>query len=290
MIRLIAWILFISPSVFPQSPHHHLEDRPDEIEPFERGFPKYFHQKKSPKIIKGVQKYALDEDTGEPGPTNFDTTPVEDNQVFGFFYVDRLEERFEDKNDVLLWDAFWQIGPDYHKFFFETEGTYNTELGREGSSRNEFLYGYLVDSFWFAQVGYRKDLFYKKDDREFLVLSAMGMAPFQFEVDAAAYLGDEGELSTILEVEYGFRLSQRSMLIPRFEVEAYTEKIKEYNIGKGINGYEFGVRLTYQIVREFAPYIGVSWEEKVFETADLLKESGEDTNEALFLIGARMAL
>ena len=73
-------------------------------------------------------------------------------------------------------------------------------------------------------------------------------------------------------------------------MEAYTEKIKEYNIGKGINGYEFGVRLTYQIVREFAPYIGVSWEEKVFETADLLKESGEDTNEALFLIGARMAL
>jgi len=267
-----------------------VKDDPKEVEPFEREFPAYYHQKNPPKVIKGIQKYALDEDTGPPGPTNFDHRPVDDNQVFGFFYVDRLEQRFEENYDILLWDALWQIGPDYHKFFFETEGVYNTELGKRGSSRNELLYGYLVDSFWFAQIGYRRDFFYKKEDREFLALSALGMTPFLFEIDAASYVSNKGDVSIIFEAEYSFRLSQRSQLIPRFETEIYSEKVKEYNIGAGVTGFEFGLRITHQIVREFAPYIGLSWEKKVFETADLLEEAGEDTNEGLFLVGARMAL
>lgn len=275
---------------YAQHPPHHVQDDPSEVEPFERKFPKYYNQKTPPKVIKGILKYALDEETGPAGPTNFDHAPVHDNRVFGFLYVDRLEQRFEDKYDVMLWDAFWQIGNDYHKLFFETEGTYNTELGEEGSSRNELLYGYLVDSFWFAQVGYRRDSFNKKEDREFLVLSAQGMTPFLFEIDAASYISDEGDASVIFEAEYSFRLTQRSQLIPRFETELYSEKVKDYNIGAGINGFEFGLRLTHQIVREFAPYIGVSWEKKVFETADLLEEAGEDTSEGLFLVGVRMAL
>lgn len=272
-----------------QHPPHHVEDDPSEVEPFERGFPKYYNQEKPPKVIKGIHKYALDKDTGPEGPTNFDLGPVHDDEVFGFLYVDRLEQRFEDEHDILLWDALWQIGSDYHKLFLETEGSYNTGLGQEGSSRNELLYGYLADSFWFAQVGYRRDFFYENDDREFLVISAQGMAPFQFEIDAATYVSDEGDVSVIFEAEYSFLLTQRTQLIPRFETEIYSQKVKEYNIGAGMNAYEVGLRLSHQIVREFAPYVGFSWEEKVFDTADLLEEADEDTSEALFLVGARMA-
>lgn len=289
-MRLFILFIFISTSVLSQSPHHHVEDNSNEGDPIERDLPKYFYQNKSPKVIKGIQKYALDEDTGRPGPTNFDTTPVEDNQVFGFLYIDRIEERFAGKNDVLFWDAFWQIGPDYHKFFFETEGSYNTELGHKENSRNQYLYGYLVDSFWFAQVGYRKDLYYEKDARDFLVLSAMGMAPFQFEVDAASYVSNEGHVSMILEVEYSFQLSQRSQLIPRFEAEVSSEKVEEYNIGSGITGLEFGLRLSHQFLREFAPYVGIGLERKMFETANLVEDGGEDVSEGLISIGARLVL
>lgn len=139
-------------------------------------------------------------------------------------------------------------------------------------------------------MGYRRDFIPKQEDREFFVVSAQGMTRFLFEVDAAAYIGDHGELAALLEVEYSFRLSQRSQLIPRFETEAHSEKLKEYNIGAGLNGYELGLRLTRQITREFAPYLGLSLEEKLFETKDLLEEAGEDTSAGVFLVGVRMAL
>lgn len=280
-------ILLISFRVFAQSPEHRVMDDPIEVEPFEEGFPDYFYASPAKKV-EGLQKYAVEKEGEEM--QNFGMRPVHDDPVFGFLYFDRLEERFEDKNDKLLWDVTGVIGPKKNQFFIESEGTYNTEEGKDANSRNEILYGHLVDSFWFGQVGYRRDFVPKKDDREFLVVSAQGMTPFQFEIDAAAYLADGGQVSGIFEAEYTFLLSQRTMLIPRFETEISSEKVKEYNIGAGIGGYELGFRLAHQIVREFAPYVGVSWEKKLFETADLLEDAGEDTSEGLFLVGVRMVL
>ena len=290
MMKLLAMLLIYGGLAWAQSPEHHVHDKPGEVEPFERGFPDYFYQKKPTKEVKGLQKYDLGKDGSPPGPTNFDVSPVHDNPVFGFLFFDRLEERFEDRYDKLLWDVTGTYGPKKNQVFIESEGTYNTDKGADANSRNEILYGHLVDSFWFGQVGYRRDFVPKKDDREFLVVSAQGMTPFQFEIDAAAYLADGGQVSGIFEAEYTFLLSQRTMLIPRFETEISSEKVKEYNIGAGIGGYELGFRLAHQIVREFAPYVGVSWEKKLFETADLLEDAGEDTSEGLFLVGVRMVL
>ncbi len=254
-------------------------------QPWERGFPEYFY-KGPKKKAQGLQKYAIDE-PGK-GPSNFGVNVVHDDPVFGFLYFDRLEERFEDKNDKLLWDVTGMLGPIKDKLFIESEGTYNTEKGKDAKSRNEILYGHLVDSFWFAQVGYRRDFMPKKDDREFLVVSAQGMTPFEFEIDVAGYLDDYGNASTILEAEYSFMLSQRGQLIPRFETEVAAQKVKDYNVGAGINSFELGLRLTHQFTREFAPYIGGSWEKKVFETKDLLQDAGKDTSEGTFVAGLRL--
>jgi copper resistance protein B len=282
-------ILLLNTLARAQHPSHHVPDDPKEVEPFERGFPQdYRLAPNNPEVTTGIQKYAIDE-KGKP-QKNFGISPIHDNRIFGFLFIDRLEERWGEDRDTILWDATGRIGNDYHKLFLETEGKYNAQKGSFKESRNELLYGYNIASFWNIQGGYRRDFIKDRDDREFAVLSLQGMAPFTFEVDAATYLSDEGDLSAILELEYSFLLTQRTQLIPRFETEISLQEVQEYNIGRGVNGFELGLRLSYQIKREIAPYLGVSWEKKLFETQNLLESSGEDTNEAVFLIGARLVI
>lgn len=283
----LAMSLLLTGPALAQHPDHHAPDDPDEVEPFERGYPAdYVDMETNPEVTEGIQKYAID----EPGdtPTNFGVQPVHDNEIFAFLYVDRLEERFQKNADVLLWDATGWVGNDYHKLFLETEGEYNTSEGDFEESRNELLYGYTIAPFWTLQGGYRHDFIKDKDDRDFAVFSVQGMTPFQFELDAASYISDEGDISAIFEAEYSFQLSQRALLIPRFETEVALQDAEQYEIAAGINGFELGARLAYQITREFAPYIGVSWERALFDTADLIRDEGGDTSTTAFVAGVRL--
>ena len=283
------FLLGLSLVSFAQHPNHHVEDDPQETEPFEKGFPKNYETKKTnPEVTTGIKKYIIEE--SGPPQKNFGVVPIHDNRIFGFFFIDRIEQRFHKNNDITLWDATGRVGNDDHRIYIETEGEYNSSLGNFKESRNELLYGYVFSSFWDIQAGYRRDFINDKDDRDFGVLSLQGMTPFQFEVDAASYISSEGDLSALLELEYSFLLTQRTQLIPRIEVEASLQEVEDYDIGRGLNGFEMGLRLSHQIWREFAPYIGVSWEKQVFNTKDLLEEAGEDTSEAVFLIGARIII
>jgi copper resistance protein B len=45
--------------------------------------------------------------------------------------------------------------------------------------------------------------------------------------------------------------------------------------------------LRYEIKREFAPYIGVNWSQKLGGTADLARSEGEDASETMFVVGIR---
>lgn len=286
-MKFFLIICLFSFSVFAQHSSHHVKDDSLEIEPYEKEFPKDY-KSPLPKVVDGIQKYAIDKEG--KGPENFGVRTINDNPVYGFLFLDRLEERLKSKDNSLLWDATARVGNQYHRIFFEAEGVYNTSRGKTQDSRNELLYGYSYAPFWDIQAGYRRDFFSKKDDREFGVLSVMGLAPFEFEVDAATYISSEGELSGILELEYTFMLSQRTQLIPRFEMEASLQELKEHNIGRGLNGFEVGLRLSHQIVREFAPYLGLSWERKTFGTKALVEDSNEASSEGFIVIGARIIL
>jgi len=59
-------------------------------------------------------------------------------------------------------------------------------------------------------------------------------------------------------------------------------------IGSGISSIEVGVRIRYELRREFAPYAGVAWVNKLGETGDLAKAAGEDANEIQVLAGLRI--
>ena len=48
-----------------------------------------------------------------------------------------------------------------------------------------------------------------------------------------------------------------------------------------------GLRLRYEIRREFAPYIGVEWSRSYGDTADFARSEGEDVQDTRFVAGVR---
>ena len=58
--------------------------------------------------------------------------------------------------------------------------------------------------------------------------------------------------------------------------------------GKGINDVELGLRLRYEIRREFAPYIGITGTRKVGDTADRARGRGEDVKDYGIVAGLRV--
>ncbi|WP_416395257.1 copper resistance protein B [Allohahella sp. A8] len=234
---------------------------------------------------KAIRKMAVDEPGKAAG--NFGALPVHDDGIFATLAFDRFEQRFQDGPDIALWDLTGWVGEDYNKLYIESEGTADTENGGIQETEMELLYGRNIASFWDLQVGLRHDFIPSKADRDFLAFGVQGLAPYWFEVDATAYISDDGDVSAIVEVEYSMRLTQRLYLQPRFETSLALQDVEAYNIGSGVNGFELGLRMGYEIVRRFAPYIGVEWEQNVGSTKNMLEKAGEDTSKTAAVAGLR---
>lgn len=239
-----------------------------------------------PTVGEPIQKYAV---YGEEGPQqNFGVQPIHDNQVFATFKADRFEHQWrEDGVEVLLWDVQGWIGSDYNKLYLESEG----EVRLDGDDRIEgadleLLYSRNIDKFWDLQAGIRHD-FEPDPDRSFLALGVQGLAPQWFEIDATAYLSEDGDVSVKAEVEYELMLTQRWVLIPRLETGLSFQDVPEYEQWEGFTDVEVGARLMYQIRRELAPYVGVSWHRHLGETANRIENEGGDIDSAAFVVGLR---
>jgi copper resistance protein B len=77
------------------------------------------------------------------------------------------------------------------------------------------------------------------------------------------------------------------ILQPVVELELYGKRDPERGVGAGVSSLETGLRLRYEIRRELAPYIGLTWDRKLFGTADLARTEGEDVGGARLAFGLR---
>ena len=213
--------------------------------------------------------------------------PVHDNEIFAVFRGDRLEYQTREGNGTLLWDVQAWVGSDYNKLWFKSEGTWLIDEDKFQEAETELFYSRNITTFWDLQIGVRHD--FKPDpDRTFAALGVQGLAPYWFEVEATAYLSEDGDLSAGFEAEYDLLLSQRLILQPRFETSVAVQEVEKYGVGRGVNDIELGARLRYEIRREVAPYIGVSWSRKLGDTADLADDEGKDIDVISFVIGVRV--
>jgi copper resistance protein B len=199
--------------------------------------------------------------------------------------LDRLEATFGEGADAYVWDAQGWYGGDIHRFWWksEGEGAFN---GETETAEIEALYSRAFTPYFDFQAGVRQR-YTPEADRTDLVVGVQGLAPYWFEVDVAAFLSNEGELSARAEAEYDLRLTQRLILQPRAEINLSAEDVPELAIGSGLTSAELGVRLRYEIRREFAPYVGVEWTSSFGDTRDFIKARGEDPEDARLVLGIR---
>lgn len=197
---------------------------------------------------------------------------------------DRAEFRAREGGDGYLWDVQGFYGGDLDKFWFKSEGEGTFEEEPE-SAALQALWSHAIGPWFDFQAGIRQDL--TGPERTHAVIGVQGLAPYLFEVDAAAFLSAKGELTARVEAELDQRITQRLILQPRAEINLSAQDIGELGIGAGIDLVELGVRLRYEFAREFAPYVGVEQEWKLGRSADYARIAGEDPSVTNYVVGLR---
>ena len=189
-----------------------------------------------------------------------------------------------DGDTVYSWDGVAWVGGDVNKLYLTTEG--EADEHEIESTEVQLLWSRMIAPFWDVQAGVRHDL--EPDGLTSAALGVQGLAPYLFEVDATAFLSENRDLFARAEVEYELLLTQRLILSPDVEINAYASDIPELEVGSGIATVEANLRLRYEITRKIAPYIELSYERALGDTADMRRAAGEDTEETIFRAGLRL--
>jgi copper resistance protein B len=221
-----------------------------------------------------------------------ETQPVEDSPIRSYVLIDQLEhtttrEKRGNQDGLRVNSTAW-IGGDYNRLWIYAEANKPND-GKLEDVDVQFLYGRLVAPFWDLQAGLR----YTKPgpgipSHTYAVVGVQGLAPYRFGVQAAAFISERGKVSGRAEIEYDLLLTQRWVLQPRFATNIALQEVKERGIGRGVNDIEFGLRLRYEVKREFAPYMGLAWQKRYGRAAEFAQDRGERSVRWSLLAGLRV--
>ena len=211
-----------------------------------------------------------------------DMMGMDDRKRFGKVMFDRLEWRDTEPSSV-EWEASAWYGGDIDKLWVETEGEH---VDSADAARVEAAWDHIVSAWWSTRLGVRWDVG-DETTQGWVAFGVAGLAPGFVELEATAYVGDGGRTALRLSTEYDLLLTQRLVLQPALEINAYGEDDPERLIGAGLSDLELGLRLRYEIRREFAPYIGLNWTKRFGDSADFARAAGEDPDELSFVAGLR---
>jgi copper resistance protein B len=215
---------------------------------------------------------------------DLDGHSVHDNAVNYFVLFDQFERQSADGLSGFSWDTKGWIGQDRNRLWFRTEG--ERAGGRFDQAQTNLLYGRAISRWWDMTAGVRLDTV-PGTPRTALAVGVQGLAPYWFEVEASVYVEFSGRTHVRIETEYDLLLTNRLVLQPLVEFEIYSRADPERRIDAGLATGEVGLRLRYELRREFAPYVGVVWNRKFFGTADYAAAAGERTRGAQLALGLR---
>jgi len=213
-----------------------------------------------------------------------------DNKTYVYLIAEKLEYRSISGVNPLMWELQGYVGKDLNKFWFKSHGE---ALTTESEAEMEFqgLYSRAITPYFDLQAGIRYDLAYEgggNKSRGLAVLGLQGMAPYFFHVDSGMFVSEDGDISASLEAEYDLLFTQRLIGQPVVETSIAIQDVPEWGVGSGFNDIGLGFRLRYEFAREFAPYIGMNWERKLGETADMARATGGHVSNLSLLGGIRM--
>ena len=204
-------------------------------------------------------------------------------QSFAQVMFNLAEVQVRGGKDGYRWDGEGWFGGDIDRFVVKTEGE---GVFREGVEAAEIqaLYSRAIDPYFNLQIGVRHD-FQPTPSRTYATIGFEGLAPYWFEVSGALFLSDKGDVLGRLEGYYDQRITQRLILQPRVELNFAAQDVPATRIGAGVSDAELGLRLRYEFSRQFAPYIGVSYDAKTGRTADFARADGKDAASTSLVAG-----
>ena len=218
--------------------------------------------------------------------------PVEASMIHSFLLAEILEYRVNSSGpDTFRWDIFGWVGTDWNRIWYKTEGSQQLGGGQKGDGDLQLLYGRLIAPFWDFQIGARTEQSLgtgRADARTYAVIGFQGLAPYLFDVEPSLFISDQGQVSARLTVSFDLLLTQRLVLQPRFEGTAAIQSDEKRGMGDGLNETDLGLRLRYEIRREIAPYVGVSWLRQYGETASMSRRDGDLTDSISLVAGVRL--
>ena len=207
-------------------------------------------------------------------------------QKFSQVMVNLAEAQFRNGRDAFEWNGEAWYGGDIDRLWVKSEGDGNFGRSIE-RAEVQALYSHAIGPYFNVQGGVRYD-FKPNPSRAYATIGLEGLAPGFFEVDGALFLSNKGELLARAEAYYDQRITQRLILQPRAELNFAAQSTRETGTGAGLSDAEIGLRLRYDIRREFAPYVGIQYRRAFGDTRKYLREAGEDPGGLSLLTGVHM--
>jgi len=177
---------------------------------------------------------------------------MHEERIQSFVLFDRLEGH----QDGAAWAMHAWLGTDEHRLWVRSEG--EREDGRLVAADLELMYARPLSRWWDVGVGIRHD-FDPGGSQDFLAVGVQGTAPYKIEVQATAYLGTD-QAALRLEADYDTLFTNRWILQSRVEANLYARDDAARGIDAGQASTALGLRLRYEITRQFAPYVGLERE------------------------------
>jgi len=210
---------------------------------------------------------------------------VHDSGINSLLLINQLEWQGGEGEGALNWDIKGWVGGDIDRLWLRSEG--ERSAGRTESAEVQALWGHAISPWWDLVGGVRQD-FKPGDGQTWAAFGAQGMALYNFEAEATVFVGEAGRTAARLEGDYDILLTNRLILQPTAELNFYGRNDPQRGVGSGLSDSELGLRLRYEVRREFAPYVGVTWNRSYGQTAQYARDEGEDTNQVRWVVGVRL--
>lgn len=196
---------------------------------------------------------------------------------------DRVEYDVDSK--MAIYDLQGWYGTTYNRLVIKLEGEISD--GDLVENETDVAWSRAWTEYFDTQLGLRFNQHDEGEDRHWLAFGVQGLAPYWFELDMTAYVGEEGRSALSFEAEYELLFTQRLILQPRAELTFYGKSDIANRLGSGLSDAALGLRLHYEISRQFSPYLGVEWAGDFGQTADFSIADNVAVHDTRIVAGVR---
>jgi copper resistance protein B len=141
-----------------------------------------------------------------------------DSERMRSILFDNLEFARVDGETAVPYDLEGWFGRTYGRAVLKAEGEF--ESGDIADARTELLWSHAVAPFWDTQFGVRYDSG-AGPNRRWLAAGIEGLAPYWFDLEVTAYVGESSRMALRLDASYEMLMTQRLILQPKLEANFY---------------------------------------------------------------------